>query len=133
MKRRSMYSETQGVEEINISPLIDVVFILLIFFIVTAVFTKETGVEIDRPQALSAQEVDTRAIIFSITAEGQVFHDSQEIGVRGVRSVIKRELRRKDRPVVVLADKDASIADYTRVHDESTLAGAKSISIATQR
>jgi biopolymer transport protein ExbD len=133
MKRRSLYSEQQSVEEINISPLIDIVFILLIFFIVTAVFTKETGVDIDRPQALSAQEVDTRALIISVTAQGKVYHDGREIGVRGVRSVVKRELRRKDRPIVVMVDKNARIADYTRVHDESALAGAKSISMATQR
>ena len=113
--------------------MIDVVFILLIFFIVTAVFTKETGVEIDRPQALSAQEVDTRSIVLSVTSDGKVYHDNREIGVRGVRSVVKRELRRKDRPIVVLVDKDSRIADYTRVHDESALAGAKSISMATQR
>lgn len=133
MKRRWMFKSEQGTEEVNISPLIDVVFILLIFFIVTAVFTKEQGIDIDRPQALSSQEVDTRAIIFSVTENGQVFHEGREIGIRGVRSVVKRELRRKDRPVVVMVDKNAKISHYTKVHDESSLAGASSISMATQR
>jgi biopolymer transport protein ExbD len=133
MKRRLLYSQQNHVEEINISPLIDIVFILLIFFIVTAVFTKETGVDIDRPQALSSQEVDTRALIFSVTSKGQVYYDGREIGFRGVRSIVKRELRRKDRPVVIMVDKDALISDYTKIHDESALAGAKLISMATQR
>lgn len=131
MKRRPLYSESGG-EEINISPLIDVVFILLIFFIVTAVFTREAGVEIDRPQALHSEEVDLRAIMISVTDRGQVFHEGQEIGVRGVRSVVKRELRRKDRPVVIMIDKGARIELYTRIHDEATFAGASLVSMATQ-
>lgn len=133
MKRRLMYGSQQGSEEINISPLIDVVFILLIFFIVTAVFTKETGVEIDRPQALSSQEVDTRALVLSVSDQGRIYHEGREVGLRGVRSLVKREMRRQDRPVVIMVDKNARVADYTDVHDEASLAGAKSISMATQR
>jgi biopolymer transport protein ExbD len=131
MKRRYLFKTTSE-EEINISPLIDVVFILLIFFIVTAVFTKETGIDIERPQSMSSREMDTQAMILSVTKEGKVYHEGREIGVRGVRPVVKREMRRQQRPVVIMVDKNASISNYTRVHDEATQAGATSVAMATQ-
>ncbi len=132
MRRRHLFRDASKGEEVNLSPLIDVLFILLIFFIVTAVFTKETSVEIDRPKALSSTEVDVRAISLSVTAEGRVFYKEREVGYRGVRSVVRRELTRKQRPVVVLVDRRAEVQYYTRVHDEAALAGATAISMATQ-
>jgi len=118
--------------EINVSPLIDIVFILLIFFIVTTVFVDETGVEIQRPQAASASQLEKNAILIAITADGRVVYGGNEIGVRGVRGVVKRLLKQDDMPVIVQADRKAVIDLYAKVHDEAALAGAEQINLATR-
>ena len=82
-QRRLLYATNTKTEEINVSPLIDIVFILLIFFIVTTVFVEETGVEVQRPQAASAADLDKESILIAITAEGKVVYGGREIGVRG--------------------------------------------------
>lgn len=130
--RRLIFAQEGRSDEINVSPLIDIVFILLIFFIVTTVFVEETGVEVQRPQSASAEQLEKNAILIAITAEGNVVYGGNEIGVRGVRGVVKRLLKRKDQPVIVQTDKRASVDLYTRVHDEAALAGAKHINLATQ-
>ena len=118
--------------EINVSPLIDIIFILLIFFIVTSVFVEETGVQIQRPRAVSAIDLEKNSILLAITAEGKIVHGGQEIGVKGVRSLVKRLIRQDAQtPVIIQADKAASVDLYTKVHDEATLAGAQSIHLAT--
>ena len=122
-------NETSG--EINISPLIDVVFILLIFFIVTTVFVDETGVEIEKPRAASQQELDQNSILIGITAEGSVYHSGREIGVGGVRSVVGRLLKGEDLPVVIQADKRAETQKTVEVLDEAKLAGAARVFVST--
>lgn len=122
-------SESSG--EINISPLIDVVFILLIFFIVTTVFVDETGVEVEKPRAASQQELDRNSILIGITAEGSVFYGGREIGVGGVRSVVGRLLKGGDVPVVIQADKRAETQKTVQVLDEAKLAGAARVFVST--
>ncbi|PXA05544.1 biopolymer transporter ExbD [Coraliomargarita sinensis] len=132
-QRRLLYATNTQTEEINVSPLIDIVFILLIFFIVTTVFVEETGVEVQRPQAASASDLEKESILIAITAEGKVVYGGREIGVRGVRGVVRRLMKQDDEmPVIVQADKAASIDLYTQVHDEAALAGATRINLATQ-
>jgi|SaaInlStandDraft_1057018.scaffolds.fasta_scaffold18466_3 biopolymer transport protein ExbD len=132
-RRHQLFNSNHQSEEVNISPLIDVVFILLIFFVVTAVFTRERGVEIDRPKALSSTELDTKAISIVIKEDGRIYSEGLEIGLRGVRPTVKRELLRKARPVVVMVDRRAKVQAYAEVHDEALLAGASTVSMATQR
>ena len=132
-QRRLLYATNTKTEEINVSPLIDIVFILLIFFIVTTVFVEETGVEVQRPQAASAADLDKESILIAITSEGKVVYGGREIGVRGVRGVVRRLMKQdKNMPVIVQADKVTSIDLYTQVHDEASLAGATRINLATQ-
>ena len=133
-QRRLLYATNTRTEEINVSPLIDIVFILLIFFIVTTVFVEETGVKVQRPQAASAADLEKNSILIAITAEGKVVYGGREIGVRGVRGVVRRLIRQDQAmPVIVQADKAASIDLYTQVHDEAALAGAQRINLATQQ
>lgn len=132
-QRRLLYSTNTKTEEINVSPLIDIVFILLIFFIVTTVFVEETGVEVQRPQAASAADLEQESILIAITAEGKVVYGGREIGVRGVRGVVRRLIKQdKNMPVIIQADKRASIDRYTQVHDEASLGGATRINLATR-
>jgi biopolymer transport protein ExbD len=130
-RRRLLYASETKSEEINVSPLIDIVFILLIFFIVTTVFVEETGVEVSRPQAASASMLEKNSILIAITSEGNVVYGGREIGLSGVRGTVQRLLKSDEMPVIVQVDKSVSIELYTKVHDAALLAGAKRISMAT--
>ncbi len=132
-ERRLLYASESKSSEINVSPLIDIVFILLIFFIVTTVFVEETGVEVERPQAASAADLEKSSILIAITGEGEVVYGGREIGVGGVRGTVRSLLETADMPVILQVDKSVSIELYTQVHDAALLAGARNISLATQR
>lgn len=120
-----------GDSGVDISPLIDCVFILLIFFIVTTTFVKETGVEVNKPQAASASQLEKNSIMLALTREGQVVYGGQQIGFSGVRSLVRRQLQKEDVPVIIKADQDAASGLLVRIIDEAKLAGAKNVSLAT--
>ena len=117
--------------EINISPLIDVVFILLIFFIVTTVFVEETGVEINKPRAATQQDLEKNSILIGVTPGGQVFYGRREIGVAGVRSTVSRLLRQDTVPVIIQADRDTPTESTVQVLDEAKLGGAQQVFVST--
>ena len=123
--------EEDAEQGINLSPLIDVVFILLIFFIVTTVFIKETGVEVDKPQAVSTEQLDNELILIAITRNGEIMYDRSNIGIAGVRPTVSSLLQIQDRPIVIQADRAVTTDLLVRVMDEAKLAGAQSLSIAT--
>lgn len=114
------------------SPLLDVVFILLIFFIVTTVFVRETGVEVDKPQAVSAKRLEQTVVLIAITRTGEVMYDGNNIGVLGVRGTLEQLLNKGDKPVVIQADKSVATELLVQVLDEAKLAGANQVNIATQ-
>lgn len=134
MKRRRVFSANRGAtEDINISPLIDMVFILLIFFIVTTVFVEETGVEVTKPQAASQIQLEKNSILIAITANNNVVYGGREIGVNGVRGVVKRLIQDDPRmPVIIQADENVPTRILVRVIDEAKLAGAVSVNISTE-
>lgn len=115
------------------SPLIDCVFILLIFFIVTTTFVEETGVEVDKPQAASAVRLEKTSILIAITAEGNVVYGGRDIGIAGVRPLVKRMLQKEDVPVIIQADSRVPTGLFVRVIDEAKLAGATKVSVASRR
>lgn len=131
--RRLLYAHDEQKNEINVSPLIDIVFILLIFFIVTTVFVEETGVDVERPQAASANELEKHSILIAITEDERVLYAGEEIGVHGVRGTVQSLLQRREQPVILQVDKSVSIDLYTQVHDAALLGGARTISLATRR
>lgn len=107
------------------------VFILLIFFIVTTVFVEETGVEVDKPQASSSIALEKQSILIAVTPDNKVIYGGQEIGVSGVRSVVRRLTRDEDSPVIIQADKAVSVEMIVRIIDEAKLGGAKKVSLST--
>ena len=125
-------SDSASNEEINISPLIDVVFILLIFFIVTAVFVEETGVDVTKPQASSAVDLEKNSILIAITDTGKVIYGGREIGSAGVRSIVKRLNQKDEMPVIIQADKTVPTSLLVRVIDEAKIGGAPSVNISTE-
>jgi biopolymer transport protein ExbD len=124
---------SDGSPEVNIAPLMDVVFILLIFFVVTTVFVEETGVEVERPSAAAARDLEKHSILIAVTREGRVVYGGQEYGLSSVRSLIARELSEEQMPVIILVDKTAYSGVLVDVIDECKLAGAKTVSIAARR
>jgi biopolymer transport protein ExbD len=116
---------------IDMSPLLDVVFILLIFFIVSTVFVSETGIEVDKPQSISADQLEKTAILIAITQQGNVIYDGAQIGVSGVRRTVEQLLSRDERPVVIQTDKRVPAELLVEVIDQAKLGGSASISIAT--
>jgi biopolymer transport protein ExbD len=118
---------------IDMSPMIDCVFILLIFFIVTTTFVEETGVEVDKPQAASAARLEKTSILIAITAKGEVVYGGREIGIGGVQPLVKRMLQQEEVPVILQADKAVPSGLLVRVLDEVKLAGATKVSIASAR
>tara|TARA_R110002126_G_scaffold82806_7_gene202633 strand:- start:16886 stop:17290 length:405 start_codon:yes stop_codon:yes gene_type:complete len=119
---------------IDMSPLIDCVFILLIFFIVTTVFVEETGVEIDRPEAASSVQLEKNSLLFAITKNGQVVYGGQNVGVAGVQSIVRRELQGGDlMPVIIQADDVSHTGIAVKVIGEAKLGGAEKVSLATRR
>ena len=112
---RDMSSDDDSTSGIDISPLIDCVFILLIFFIVTTVFVEETGVEVDKPQAASAVRLEKNSILIALTDKGEIVYGGREIGISGVRPLVKRMLQKEDVPVIVQADAGAESGLLVRI------------------
>ena len=131
MRGRRSITETDELKEINISPLIDMVFILLIFFIVTTVFVEESGMDVDRPQSSNASMSESDSVIFEVSAKGRVIYEGADIGVGGVRAVVRQKTQQDDAPVVVKALKGAVYGVVAGVIDEARQGGAKSVSLAT--
>ena len=132
MKYRRPITETEEISEINVSPLIDMVFILLIFFIVTTVFVEETGIDVDVPQAASAASLEKNSILLAVTSKGQVVYGGREIGIEGVRSLVKRLTQSDDLPVIIQGDKTAQYDVVVQVLNNAKLGGAENVSLATE-
>ena len=129
---RDTSAEDSGEGGIDMSPMIDCVFILLIFFIVTTTFVEETGVEVDKPQAASAVRLEKTSVLIALTADGTVVYGGREIGVGGVQPLVKRLLQKEDVPVIIQSDAVAASGLLVRIIDEAKLAGATRVSVATR-
>jgi biopolymer transport protein ExbD len=127
-------SEDSGESAIDISPLMDCVFILLIFFIVTTTFVEETGVEVDKPQAASSVQLEKTSILIALTEKGEVVYGGREIGFSGIQPLVKRMTQKEDVPVIIQADAAAPSGMLVRVIDEAELAGDDiKVSLATRK
>lgn len=121
-------------EEINMAPLIDMVFILLIFFIVTTSFVKETGIDVHRPTAATAELKDKGNILLGVAEDGRVFFEKKAIDLRSVRAHIERSLAENpEGAVVIVADEKSDTGVVVRVMDQCRLAGARRVSIAAAK
>jgi len=120
-----------GDEAIDISPLIDCVFILLIFFIVTTTFVQESGIALDKPQpSAQPEDKDDTTILLKVDESGRVFYEGRSIGMAGVQSAVKRVLQREDAPVIVQPKVATPAGTLMRVIDEARLGGATQVSLA---
>jgi len=118
-------------QELDLAPLLDVVFILLIFFIVTTVFVKETGVEVDKPTAVSTKQLQKSVIMIAITANREIMYAGTNVGIKGVRATLMQAIKTQAKPLVIQADKMVPTDLLVQVIDQAKLAGVQSVSIAT--
>ena len=129
-RRRARKTETS---EVNLTPMLDVVFIMLIFFIVTASFVKEAGIEVTRPPAATAERQERGNIMVAITANDQIWIDRRPVDPRFVRANIERlHAENPQGSVVIQADKDSKNGLLVQVMDAARLAGVKSVSLAAE-
>ncbi len=130
MSRHHQLKAAEEEIKMNISPLIDMVFILLIFFIVTTVFVDEQGLGVNKPEPTAeAKAMENDTIVFTILNSGQIFFGKNEIGINAVRAKISELTRKEKLPVIIEVDNAAPSGTMVRIMDEATLAGAEAISL----
>lgn len=118
---------------IDMTPMLDIVFIMLIFFIVTTSFVKESGVSVNRPSAQTATEDKKGNIMVAIKPNGEIWIDKRAVDVRSVRANIEKlKAESPEGTVVIQADTDSKTGLLVMVMDQIRLAGISNISIAAQ-
>jgi|TARA_B100001027_G_C16142793_1_gene274444 biopolymer transport protein ExbD len=131
LRRRSRRkSEEQG---LDLTPMMDIVFIMLIFFIVTTSFVKETGVDVNRPNAETAERDEKGNILVAITQNNEIWIDKRRIDLKAVRANIERlKIEYPEGSVIIQADKEARSGLLVETMDQIRLAGVQNISIAAK-
>ncbi len=130
--RRQRGRETDE-SEINLTPMLDVVFIMLIFFIVTASFVKESGIDVNRPDAATAEKKERGNILIAITEDGQFWIDKRQVDPRALQANIERmHAENPQGAVVIQADEDSRNKHVVRAMDAARLAGVKNVSLAAE-
>lgn len=134
MRTRHSRRQSGGIAEINMTPLIDMVFILLIFFIVTTSFVKETGVDVNRPSAQTAVDKERANILIAIRENDEIWIDKRQVDRRAVRANVERlHAENPEGAVIILADENAKTGILIEVMDQARLAGVANVSIAAER
>jgi biopolymer transport protein ExbD len=119
---------------VNLTPLIDMVFILLIFFLVTASFTKESGIEVDRPTATTATRQEQGSLIIAVSKEGDIWIDNQMVDIRSIRAHIERlHAQNPEGTVIIMADNNSRTGTTVDVLDQVRLAGVTNVAIAATK
>ena len=132
---KQFFNQTPQEEEseINITPMLDVVFIMLIFFIVTATFIKEAGIDVNRPDAATAVKQEKANILIAIGPNNDVWIDRRQVDIRSLRPNIERlHAENPQGSVVIQADKESKTDTLIQVMDASRQAGVFNVSIAAQ-
>ena len=128
---RHRRARNQDDTEVNVTPMLDVVFIMLIFFIVTSSFVKEAGIDVNRPDAATAERKERGNILVAITETGQIWINKREVDPRAVRANIERmHAENPQGSVVIQADENSRSGLVVEVMDAARLAGVYEVSIA---
>jgi biopolymer transport protein ExbD len=127
-RRHSPESEDHG---IDLAPMLDFCINLLIFFIITTSFIKEAGVEVFKPNAVTAQNDESGNLLVAIRENGDIWMDRQNVQLRDLRTRLERlHIERPDDTVVIIADRASKAGVVAKVMDEVKLSGIKFVSIA---
>ena len=131
-RRRGSFAAEEEENEINLTPMLDVVFIMLIFFIVTATFIKEAGIQVERPDATTAESQDDAAILIAISPTDEIWIDRKERDPRTVRSIIERlHAENPKGSIVIQADEGSTHETLVIVMEAAKAAGVTNVAIAS--
>ena len=131
MRKNHSLGQEEESEEINLTPMLDVVFIMLIFFIVTATFIKEAGIQVDRPDTFTADTQDDAAILIAISANDEIWIDRKEREPQALRGIIERlHAENPKGSIVIQADEDSTNERLVMVMEAAKAAGVSNVSIA---
>jgi biopolymer transport protein ExbD len=133
MPRRSVLDEAEATTRIDLAPMIDCVFLLLIFFLVTTTFVEEPGVEVFKPDATVDEELEKNSILIAISADNRVVYGGKDVGVAGVGARVKQLLNKEELPVIIQADSRSDHGVFSDVWSEVKHAGARKISLSTRK
>jgi biopolymer transport protein ExbD len=126
-----MFSGEEEENEINLTPMLDVVFIMLIFFIVTASFIKEAGIDVDRPDAPTAESQDDAAILIAISAGDEIWIDRRQTEPNAVRGMIERlHAENPKGSIVIQADEESTNETLVVVMEAAKQAGVSNVAIS---
>ena len=134
MSRNNTTPADEEAQAIDLTPMLDVVFIMLIFFIVTASFIKEAGIEVNRPEATTWDEKKSASILIAVSDNNEIWIDKNQIDPRGVRQVI--EALRAENPkgtVVIQADSNAKVEMIVDITNAAREAGVENIAVSTDK
>ena len=130
---RSRFADDDDESDINLTPMLDVVFIMLIFFIVTATFIKQTGIDVRRPDALTDEKKPTVSVLIAISPAGDIWIDKKKVDVTSVRAHIERlHAENPKGGIVIQADREAKYEKLKAVLDASRAAGVTEVAISTE-
>jgi biopolymer transport protein ExbD len=130
--RKPRLLEAEEEVDINITPMLDIVFIILIFFVVTASFVKESGVDVSRPSASTAERKERGNIMIAITADDAIWIDKRRVDIRAVRADVERlHVENPEGAIVIQADKNSKAGLLVQVIDQARLAGVRDVAIAS--
>jgi len=131
MKRHSSGDTKEP--EINITPMLDIVFIMLIFFIVTATFVKEAGIDVEEPEAVTAEQVQRVSVIIAVSDDNEIWINKQQVDIREVRAVVERLIRENPQgKVVITADSASQSGVVVDILDTLTEIGVSGVAIASE-
>ena len=131
MPRKKIFRSEEDNSEINVSPLLDMVFILLIFFVVTSTFVRETGVDVNKPKASSAKQIKDKILKMAITREGVVHIHEKQVELDELEVILKREVMQNPLvKAIIVADEKAYMETLVAVLDRCNSVGITKTSIA---
>ncbi len=131
MARRHAREEEET--EINITPMLDIVFIMLIFFIVTTSFVKETGIDVDRPPANTAEPKPRGNIMIAVNANGQIWMEKRQVEMGQIRFMVENaKAENPESSVIIITDKEAPTGKLIDLMDQVRLGGVNIISVAAE-
>jgi biopolymer transport protein ExbD len=128
LRRRSTLDEED--ESINVSPLIDVVFILLIFFIVSATFVTLPGVDVTRPRVEKSTSLQKNSVLFALSEKNEIFHAGKSVQLNEVAPLITQAIKEKEKPVVIQVDQWADATLLAKIVSAAKKV-SPSVSLAT--
>jgi biopolymer transport protein ExbD len=133
MARRSTFQREDNDEDVNVTPLLDIVFIMLIFFIVTSTFVKEPGIDVLRPEAVSATDRKAASIIVAISADDEIWINGDQVELSEVKTIVAQlRVENPKGTAVVQADAASKTRMLVEVVNQIRATGISDVAVSTE-